>query len=429
MSIVFYTTIPMVAGAREVKGRAVIFNLKRFNMSVITKKSHFLVLYIVLIYTSTSFSSFHLLALPNSTYTVPSNRYGHGMVFDNINERVLLFGGVVNTEGVSTWHSNETWSFTSDNNSWRLLSTITNPGLIAHHSMVYDFFHRKIICFGGLSEGSEVLNETWLFDCDTNEWIEVTPQISPPPRSDASMYYDSMNQKIVLFGGFGGESLYYLGDLWIYDVNDNTWTEMESNSRPPPSYGHCMVYDSSYDQGILFGGRTLSGVRNDLWIYNYGNNSWKLQEQLVKPDTRYWHTMVYDSGYHRLLVCGGRQNQYISSPVLNDTWSYYPNENMWIAYNTSFIPPSSTSRFVFDSVNQKAVLFGGVSSISPLIFVNGTWAYDCQQNDWLLITSPLISTSTSLTSAHITTETTNIVVGFSLLSIFPVIFLRKQTDD
>ncbi|MHA2138332.1 MAG: hypothetical protein ACW98G_10660, partial [Candidatus Hodarchaeales archaeon] len=73
--------------------------------------------------------------------------------------------------------------------------------------------------------------------------------------------------------------------------------------------------------------------------------------------------------------------------------------------------------------------FGGVSSISPLIFVNGTWAYDCQQNDWLLITSPLISTSTSLTSAHITTETTNIVVGFSLLSIFPVIFLRKQTDD
>ena len=105
----------------------------------------------------------------------PSDRYGHDMTFDIYNERIILYGGVIHVEGGINTHSTETWSFTSQTQSWERIPTLVNPGPIAHHAMAYDSIHHKIICFGGLSTTSEQLNTTWIFDCDTNEWTKVSP--------------------------------------------------------------------------------------------------------------------------------------------------------------------------------------------------------------------------------------------------------------
>ena len=340
----------------------------------------------------------------------PTNRYGHDMVFDEINARVILFGGAVEVEGLSVSYSNETWSFNSTTKTWKLFHTITNPGLIAHHSMAYSSNHEKIVYFGGLTEAGDVVNETWIFDCDTNEWSNVFPILAPPARSDASLYFDTVNQKFVLFGGYRSNSDYYSNDLWTYDINTNTWTILNPLESPPESYGHRMVYDPIYRRGILFGGRAVGGVQNDLWVYYYQNNSWIRIDQEVKPITRYWHTMTYDSTDQQVIILGGRESEYVSTDILNDTWSFVPSQNTWMELQTTPVPQTSSASLVYDSVNNLVILFGGVSSISPNILMQGTWIFDFQHMEWLNITS---------------TRTINYFPDFSILFFIGLYIIKK----
>lgn len=318
-----------------------------------------------------------------SVETSPSTRYGHDMVYDQGNGRTILFGGVLKSER----HSNETWSFNSTTKKWDCITTNIDPGLIAHHSMAYSSIHEKIVCFGGLNDVGNVLNETWIFNCISDEWREVFPTLAPPPRADASLYFDSVNEKFILFGGYKGESEYFSNDLWMYDITTNVWTDITPLTSPPDSYGHRMVYDNINHQGILFGGRVGSGVKNDLWIYYYHNNSWKKTDQESKPTTRYWHTMIYDSTDQQIIIFGGRESQYISTNILNDSWSYSPSQNNWVEFSNSIVPPTSSACLVYDSTNHLAILFGGVSRISPTLFMNGTWLFDLQQKEWLNLNS------------------------------------------
>jgi N-acetylneuraminic acid mutarotase len=69
------------------------------------------------------------------------------------------------------------------------------------------------------------LNDTWVFDHVNNTWIELSPESSPSARAWHAMAYDSVNDKVVLFGG--GEADYiFKNETWIYDPQANTWTNV-----------------------------------------------------------------------------------------------------------------------------------------------------------------------------------------------------------
>ncbi len=335
---------------------------------------------------------------------VLSDRYGHDMIFDEMNERTILFGGVIETEGTSVVHSNETWNFNSTTKMWDLIQLNTSPGLIAHHSMAYSVFHEKIVCFGGLSEAGAAMDETWIFDCQTDEWSQVFPPSAPPSRSDASFYYDTNNQLFILFGGYRTAFDYYSNDLWAYNLSVNTWTKITSLNVPPEMYGHQMVYDPLNQRGILFGGRTESKVENTIWTYFYHNSSWKIIDQEIKPITRYWHSMSYDKNNHRVLILGGRESEYIATNILNDVWNLNLTQDTWIQMDNTAVPEVSSGRMVYDLNNNVAVLFGGVSSISPFEFMSGTFIFDFHSLE-PTTTSTNPTTITSTTTVTITTTT------------------------
>ena len=64
--------------------------------------------------------------------------------------------------------------------------------------MTYDPASGKVIMFGG-DNGTTYLNDTWSFDGTT--WTQIATQSAPPARTAAQMTYDSVTQKVVLFGG------------------------------------------------------------------------------------------------------------------------------------------------------------------------------------------------------------------------------------
>ena len=71
----------------------------------------------------------------------------------------------------------------------------------------------------------------------TPDWVQMTPANSPSDRSQHAMAYDSVIQKVVLFGGRDGSTL---NDTWKYDGVD--WTQVATANSPGAR--SCLLYTS-----------------------------------------------------------------------------------------------------------------------------------------------------------------------------------------
>ncbi|MFX0066418.1 MAG: Kelch repeat-containing protein [Candidatus Hermodarchaeota archaeon] len=318
--------------------------------------------------------------------TSPSSRGGHVMVYDSGNQKIILFGGFRNPWGYNV--SDETWEYDYASNRWTNLDPTTKPSPRAHQCIVYDSVNQKTVLFGGYGPGGD-LSDTWTYDYASNKWTQVFPVSSPSIRKSHSMIYDSVNQKIILFGGYGAADR-LLNDTWAYDYTSNTWTELNPPTSPIARYGHTMVYDSSNQKVILFGGNTRNaGYQNDTWAYDYTTNTWSELSPTTKPDVRYWHAMVYDSDNQKVILFGGYIQSSNGLIFYNDTWIYDYAIDEWNQASPTIHPPAREGlALAYDSVNQKVILFGGHNNIETL---GDTWAYDTASNTWemmeVLITS------------------------------------------
>ncbi len=61
-------------------------------------------------------------------------------------------------------------------------------------------------------------------------WTQQSPSPKPPARYLFNMAYIG-DDKVVAFGG-KKSTPGYLGDTWVYDFSDDTWTEMSPVASP-----------------------------------------------------------------------------------------------------------------------------------------------------------------------------------------------------
>ena len=144
--------------------------------------------------------------------------------------------------------------------AWVKIPTAIAPPARWGHSMVYDDANERTLVFGGFDKNNQPLNDLWAFygsrdvevistnSADTNAvsavetstvttaaaWVKITDfkdSQRPSPRGGAMMifhggaFYDrgfadytyGRRNKVVLFGGTDGEK--YYNDLWVYDEN------------------------------------------------------------------------------------------------------------------------------------------------------------------------------------------------------------------
>ena len=77
------------------------------------------------------------------------------------------------------------------------------------------------------------------------------------------------NAYIVMFGGYEGS---YLEDTWMFNLGNNTWTELSFTQQPGVRSQHGMVY-TGMNELLLFGGYYNDGTDhflNDLWKFYAG---------------------------------------------------------------------------------------------------------------------------------------------------------------
>lgn len=177
----------------------------------------------------------------------PPARCCHAMAYDSVLKKVLLYGG---WNSVTGEFFNDTWVW--DGKDWTELP-YTGAPLAAAHTLV-NFASRDT-----LVSTPSGFNNTW--EWDSKMWSEINSSITPN-RADSRSVYDSQYERIIAFGGISDGTL-FLNDTWIFD--GHKWGLINILSAPPARYSHIMFYDKKRNSIILFGGVGNSGLLDDTW--------------------------------------------------------------------------------------------------------------------------------------------------------------------
>ena len=300
---------------------------------------------------------------PASVSAVPSARGGHSMTYVAGSDRILLFGG-----NTLSGASDETWSYDVDTDAWTNMNPPVRPFARLAAALAYDAQSDRVVLFGGGTVGA-VFGDTWSYDFASNTWTKMQPAVTPTVRSGAAMAYDAQSDRIILFGGTG--LLGSADDTWVYDLDGDTWTEMSPAVRPPARAGHAMAYDGQSDRAVMFGGFDVTGTLDDTWTYDLEGNSWsETRSSGRRPSPREGHAMAYDAKIDRVILFGGRD-----STTEGDTWWYDVDTDTWTIRAVSLAPPPRLRHgMAYDAQSARTVLFGGFTADG--VRLADTWIYE-----------------------------------------------------
>lgn len=256
---------------------------------------------------------------------------------------------------------------------WTKLST-NSPSMHSMNAMAYDTLNKKIINYGGRTGFPDFdnINDTWAFDYNSSTWTNLNPANSPPWRSNHSMIYDALRHKVLMFGGDDFIKAY--NDLWEYDYNHNTWTKRTTINPPEARQMHGMVYIPNRDVVIIFGGRRSGGgaLLADTWELNCKTSVWKkLNPEKIPPVSDHIN-MTYDRSVNKVILFTHSQ-----------TWAFDFETENWTRLIITNSPVSGHSNLVYSEHHKKSILFVGSNSSSDMF----TWIFDYSENSWTNITS------------------------------------------
>lgn len=219
------------------------------------------------------------------------------------------------------------------------------------------------VLFGG--EVNAELNDTWLW---RGGWQRVESPQAPSRRGGAGMVYDSSRQRLVLFGGRANQATF--GDTWVFDGAN--WTQLFPAQSPPSRWAHTIGYDPLRDRVVVKSGLAdpLGSALADLWEFN--GVTWQLRAQSgADPGSgTVGGTFVFDAPRQQLLLVGSAVTAWDGS-----TWS---------ARSTSGLPAGTMGAAAYDPVGQRVLLFAAASQTPGVQVV-----YGYQGLDW----SPVATTA------------------------------------
>lgn len=312
----------------------------------------------------------------------PSKRVYHAMDYDLLRNVSVLFGGWDNVVPFF----NDTWEWNQVSETWSLIAVVGGiaPSVRGRHCLVYDTSRNVFVLFGG-RDGSTNYNDTWEYNGATSTWVPITVAggIKPSIRYSSAMAFDSTRNVVVLFGG--NTATGYSDETWEYNGATSTWTliTVAGGTKPSARYYSAMVYDSSKQRCVLFGGMDATARVNDTWEYNSATATWVLIAPIggVKPTGRSEHSMVFDRIRNKCIMFAGQDGAIGVAHVVADTWEYTASTTTWTLVNTGADPGETNpiGRVAFamahDASRQRVVLFGGYMDAPYYLMSAETWIY------------------------------------------------------
>ena len=314
------------------------------------------------------------LTPPYSWSTIdPAGRYGHVAVYDPVQDRLLVHGGVetcpnnhmLQFEGLSAYSFGVgTWS--------DLGPPVTRPEIRVRPLMVYVPSRQEAVVVGGQHDGFGALTDVWRLDLSASLTWQPLFTAGPVPFGfvGSSAVYDSLRDRVVFFGGSsdgrGSATLFGL-TLGPYP----SWVPLSPGGTPPPARSsHTAIYDPTGDRMLVFGGSTTGSdggfIYDDLWQLTLGSSmAWsQISPPGPRPGARYLHGAIFDPLNQRMIVTGGR----VASGTTSETWALSLSTLTWTQLAPTGIPPITYNDIppVYDSHRERLVYFDGAGSTFEL---------------------------------------------------------------
>lgn len=189
----------------------------------------------------------------------PSARIESGASRGGSQQPLLLFGGSFQSD---------TWSF--NGSAWTQHAPATVPPNRSRHGMAYDPLRGRVVMFGGIGPGG-LLNDTW--EWDGLDWRRIMAPQSPSPRKPVSMNWDPIRRTIVLIGAVTDAATEPVNPIDTWTWNGTTWTQLNTSPDgyqaplvPAARAGASVGHDHVRGKTIVFGGRDAAGAAlGDTW--------------------------------------------------------------------------------------------------------------------------------------------------------------------
>lgn len=199
---------------------------------------------------------------------------------------------------------------------WTQIKVPNAPFRSGGHTLTYDSFRERMVLFGGPG-GNPVKSstkETW--EWDGKNWVEVA-DFGPSDRNNHSAAFNSDRGRVLIFGGErdtpnNNFEQTVFADPWEWSGSD--WSKLPEFG-PPKRFGSALSYDAKRKKMVLFGGAgrdqtgsSQGGVPGaseyDARTWEWDGLGWAVAAS-GGPPARHGHCMAFDSGRGRIVLFGG----------------------------------------------------------------------------------------------------------------------------
>jgi len=381
-----------------------------------------------------------------SINNIPPSRDASANWTDN-NGYMWLFGG--QGWGGSTFY-NDLWKYDPTYNTWTWISgnnvankkgvygvqgiaALTNTPGSRYSSAYWKDANGNFWLYGGngySSLGPGELSDLWKYNATTNMWTWVqgsnlsnksavygtkgiaSASNTPGSRYNACTWIDASGNLWL----FGGTTLFgYLNDLWKYDPVSNAWAWISGNnsvnvagtygvegipsgSNTPGSRSGMVSWIDGNGKFWLFGGLSLSGRYNDLWMFDPITNNWtwengnsvtdqrgvygtlSVPSSTTIPGARNGMNGWTDSKGNLWLFGGNGYDATNSLGYLNDVWEYDISLQQWVWMKGSNLKNQPSNYGIAGSTSVTDTI-GSRSSSSMWIDSGNYWFFGGTTNN------------------------------------------------
>ncbi|MEM8908341.1 MAG: kelch repeat-containing protein [Bacteroidota bacterium] len=300
-------------------------------------------------------------------------RANASMIYHPTENALYVFGG-----RTQAGFQHDLWKLDLATNVWSEVATQGTAPVVRHtQNAVFDESQNQMLLFSG--QGNGLYNDIWSFDFNTLTWTERSPNVNgpglPQKRYGTVSVFDPTGQRLVTFGGFGSGGTARQDDTWAFDVNDNTWTELQTAVHPLKRCLHNGTYIPERELMVVYGGQS-GGNRKDIWTFDLASNTWTERLPATEPPARHFCS-VTAIDQDQLYVFGGNgagQNNF--SGALNDLWMFSLLDDTWTPINPINAAPSERVGHcaVYLPTSSQLIVFGGNAANGN--YLNDLWVFE-----------------------------------------------------
>ena len=305
----------------------------------------------------------------------PTPRTWPFLAVDSKRDALMVFGGF--HSGDASAYKQDIWRWTTAAPTWDngLTKLSGNPSVRAYGPMVYDAIQDRLLIFGGY--GGSYLNDVWSWSPATATWTAVQPTGAlPSARSNHWAFHDRRRNKLVTFGGYSAAN----ATIWELDLVALTWANWTPSPNPVEITGRVdydVTLDSDRGQLVLIGGATAGVTDAAVWEWDLTAHSWALRPPTATtpvPTGRSLHAIAYDSDRRVVILVGGR-----SAPgmLLDDSWEWDSARGAWSETTPPTMRPlpRTSPRLLYDEKRGTALLYGGAAPGDATYGDREIWEY------------------------------------------------------